>query len=111
MKCSPCAWRLIQLSDIEIRSSDHGNGTGLSRQGNGQPNGNGDCNPGRRVRSRLNGYARLTSTTTALAAAALHLESECMPSPGGQHLGMTEALRPVDPSPKGYHTPSRRQSW
>ena len=46
----------------------------------------------------------LTSTGAPHGRPTLHLESKCMPSPGGQISGMAGARNPVD-LPKGYHTP------
>ena len=51
----------------------------------------------------------LTSTGAPHGRPTLHLESKCMPSPGGQISGMAGARNPVD-LPKGYHTPARGQS-
>ena len=64
----PTSARAVGLRQVD--------GTALSRQGAGQHDGNGDGNPGRRARSRLNGPVRLTSAAVVPTAAPLHLESK-----------------------------------
>jgi hypothetical protein len=64
--------------------------------GDGHRDGNGDGNPGRRARSRLNGPVRLTSATAIPTGAALHLESKCMSSQGGQRAWDSRAGDSVD---------------
>ena len=59
-------------------------------------------------RSRLNGAEQLASATAIPTGTALHLESKCMPSPGGQ-INRMGACHPDD-LPEGYHTAARGQS-
>ena len=70
---------------------------------------NADHNPMPPSWTSANDGGPLTSTRAPHGRPTLHLESKCMPSPGGQISGMAGARNPVD-LPKGYHTPARGQS-